>query len=321
MDSRLRRVTVAGLVASLLFVGSAGQGAAPASAAVYYDARLTGAAVVPGPGDEAGAGDASFTFDAGEGRICLSLWLEEVADATSIDLWAGAAADPGSDLIVSFGSPEDGEYYDDCLDVDLSVVAGILADPGAYFIQVASVAFPDGAIRGQIEATDVGIRVSYAVAVCPGKVNSASDLDDPAKRALCAVAVRTGDLFEPPAGYRFDPKPIAFDHRATFTDSAGTRTLVDSELEGGGSCDSITKTCSASLAYVWYGARPGPTVIRQLTVPTGYRFGAVRITGDVAEGAPIVPVVDTSARTIAFDTSDVEFDTSVVVYFLRRPQP
>jgi hypothetical protein len=227
----------------------------------------------------------------------------------------GEVGDAGATVITYPVSGDADEFYSECADVDSAVLDAIVANPSGYFLQVATESAPDGASRGQIEAFDPGINVSFAKYACPGKVRSVDDIN-PITFAPCVSAARTGDIDPAPPGFRYDPKPILFDLEATVTDSTHTQTLDQAELDGGGSCNPGTMTCSIARGYLWFGVAEGPVSVRELTAPTGYRFGGALVAVD---GSPLEGAIDMSTGTVSFDTTGLSGTVSVVVFDFRGP--
>lgn len=120
-------------------------------------AKLDSASVVPGPGDT----DAKGTFKAKikGGELCYTVKVKKAKDVTSIGVYAGAAGETG-DLVVAL-EPADGKssgcttIVPDAEDTESTVseseAALMASDPTGLYVQVSTVEFPDGAIRGQLK--------------------------------------------------------------------------------------------------------------------------------------------------------------------------
>ena len=109
---------------------------------------LTGAAEVPGPGDPDGAGTATVTVNPGQNRVCYELAVSNIAAATAAHIHEGAA-DVAGPVRVTLAAPGDGDSSG-CVDVSRELALDILKDPGGYYVNVHTAAFPAGAIRGQL---------------------------------------------------------------------------------------------------------------------------------------------------------------------------
>ena len=115
--------------------------------------KLKGSAVVPGPGDA----DATGKFKASiEGdQFCYKLKVKKVGEVTSAGIYSGEAGTTG-DQVVSLMTGKNcttivADADDTAETLSESEAAALLADPGLYYVQVATDEFPDGAIRGQLK--------------------------------------------------------------------------------------------------------------------------------------------------------------------------
>ena len=114
------------------------------AAIITLEAVLTGANEVPGPGDADGSGHATFTID----TIALTItWDVTVADLDTVVAAhihpgpAGVAGPPLIDLSSGLtGGP-----------LTSADLARVIADPSAFYYNVHTDAFLDGAIRGQLQ--------------------------------------------------------------------------------------------------------------------------------------------------------------------------
>ena len=111
-------------------------------------ATLSGAAEVPGPGDDNGAGLFEGRVNAGQGRICYTLSAGNIDKATVAQIHAGATGDPVLTLDTPDGDDDDSE---DCQDIDAGLAQAMLANPGNYYVDIRTAANPRGAIRGTLK--------------------------------------------------------------------------------------------------------------------------------------------------------------------------
>lgn len=299
----LRRLRV--IAASGLLVGTLGAAAAPAaSAQVVWSAVLSGASEVPGPGDDDAAGTASLFFDAGSGDpasgvICVSWEILDLDPATAAEIGAGAEGVAGS-AVVALPVPDPEGFGGDCVtDLDPALVQSIIDNPSGFHVNVRNDAFPDGAMRGQIESFAF-IRINVAKAVCPAKIKTPADLLA-APAGTCTVAARIGDIGDPPPGLVWRPAPTEFDMQVTLTHSGGTLTLDEAEADGGGTCG--PRSCTPGRSYTWPEVSLGQTTITELTFPKGYRFGWATIQSTTEGGVAPAATVDVAHASISFDTS------------------
>ena len=309
------------VVASAMLVGSIGLiGASPAGAMQFWSATLSGDQVVPGPGDPDAAGTADVILQIDPeipdgGRICVLWNVTGLDPATSAEIRRGPSGDVGVPYLAVTPPDVDG-FGGDCIDgLAPSFVQAILDDPAGFFVQVANDAFPDGAIRGQIQLTET-TRVNVRKYVCPGSIRTPADVVA-APAGTCTVAARTGDIGDPPPGFTWSPKPTEFDMQVRLDTQAGALTLADADLDGGGTCSG--KTCQPGRSYTWQNLTPGPMAVTELTFPRGYKFGWATIQS-TSDGQPFpAGTVDVAHHSISFDLSafGATDGVSIAIYDFR----
>ena len=113
-----------------------------------FNATLTGAAEVPGPGDTDGAGKAIVELNPGQNRLCYKLRVSNIAPATMAHVHVGAAGVAGP-VAVTLVAPADGSSAG-CANLSEPLTKALLKDPGNYYVNVHNAEFPDGAVRGQL---------------------------------------------------------------------------------------------------------------------------------------------------------------------------
>jgi CHRD domain-containing protein len=111
-------------------------------------ASLTGAAEVPGPGDNDGGGAAQITLNPDKGEVCYELSVTKLDDATAAHIHEGAVGKDGP-VKVGLEAPKGGSAKG-CKTADAAVVKEIMANPANYYVNVHNGAFPKGAVRGQL---------------------------------------------------------------------------------------------------------------------------------------------------------------------------
>lgn len=100
----------------------------------------------PTGGDPDGGGTFSVELDPNSGEVCYLYSLTHVARPNLVQIQRGPIGSNGpSAIILEAGS-------DVCVEADPKVVAGIIAEPGDYFVNFANAEFPTGALRGQLIA-------------------------------------------------------------------------------------------------------------------------------------------------------------------------
>jgi hypothetical protein len=119
------------------------------------ETELSGAAEVPGPGDDNGTGVAQVNLSK-SGGLCFAIAVEGITlPATAAHIHQGAAGVAG-DIVVTLAPPEPfgsgavGVSAGCLTDVSRSVLRGIASSPDQYYVNVHNADFPAGAVRGQL---------------------------------------------------------------------------------------------------------------------------------------------------------------------------
>ena len=151
---RTRRLLGVAVVAALT-VGTLAS-AAPAMAAVTLEAELSGANEVPGPGDGDGSGGARVTVDVRAQRVCYAISVRNItlpAAAAHIHRGSAGVAGPvrvtlnrptrvtGTAIGLAFGCERN---------ISKALLRRIRSNPAAFYVNVHTSDFPDGAVRGQL---------------------------------------------------------------------------------------------------------------------------------------------------------------------------
>jgi len=125
-------------------------GTSAASAALpSLFARMTGAQEVPGPGDANGRAAALIDAKVGPSKVCVGVRHRNIAAPSAMHIHSGAVGVPGPivvDLTPVLGGTK-------CVAASKPLVRDIRDNPGNYYINIHNGAFPDGAIRGQLESS------------------------------------------------------------------------------------------------------------------------------------------------------------------------
>ena len=112
-----------------------------------FQAQLSGASEVP-PGDPDGTGMARISINDDSNRICTDLEVRMISDVTAAHIHRGAAGVNGP-VVVTLDPPDDNDS-DDCDTADDALIDEIRHNPSAFYVNVHTADYPDGAIRGQI---------------------------------------------------------------------------------------------------------------------------------------------------------------------------
>ena len=119
-----------------------------AAAEMKAKANLTGAAEVPGPGDNNASGTVQVTVNSDRNEVCYDLNVTQLDDATAAHIHEGAAGKEGP-VKVGLDAPKGGSAKG-CKTADAAVIKDIMANPANYYVNVHNPAHPKGAVRGQL---------------------------------------------------------------------------------------------------------------------------------------------------------------------------
>lgn len=120
-------------------------------------AILGGSEETPCPGHPYAVGSARLTLEPAESQICYEFVIygldgaEGRDKAVTADVHRGARGASGPvvvDLLVPFDSEP--FFPTGCRPTDSNVISQIAAEPSAFYIEVHSRAYPNGAVRGQL---------------------------------------------------------------------------------------------------------------------------------------------------------------------------
>ena len=112
-----------------------------------FIAQLSGAAEVP-PADPDGTGMARISVNDDSNRICTDLEVREIGTVTAAHIHRGAAGVNGP-VVVTLDPPDDNDS-DDCDTATDALIDEIRHNPSAFYVNVHTAEYPNGAIRGQV---------------------------------------------------------------------------------------------------------------------------------------------------------------------------
>jgi hypothetical protein len=135
------------LIPAALLVGS-GTAQTVTEGGRKLHATLSGAAEIPGPGDPDGSGTVTVIVNPGQGRVCYTLEVSNIATATAAHIHDAPVGVAGP-VDVTLSPPSDGDSSG-CVDVGREQALEILKEPDTYYVNVHNANFPSGAIRGQL---------------------------------------------------------------------------------------------------------------------------------------------------------------------------
>ena len=114
-----------------------------------YNLTMTGAAERPGPGDPDGTGTAEFRVNAGQRRVCYTLVVSNIGTPTAAHIHRAGPEAPGP-VVVPLTPPAASGNSHGCATVTRDLAQELIQDPGAFYVNVHTAAFPAGAIRAQL---------------------------------------------------------------------------------------------------------------------------------------------------------------------------
>ncbi|GGC26508.1 CHRD domain-containing protein [Novosphingobium marinum] len=126
----------------------ASQGSATTSSTARIGALLAGV-YEPRGGDSDGGGSLLMEVDAETGRICYTLTARRIALTNSASLHQGEQWKRGPAVLALDVTGPDGDV---CTAADPDLVRRMIAQPESYYVNISNWQFPDGALRGQLEA-------------------------------------------------------------------------------------------------------------------------------------------------------------------------
>ena len=112
-----------------------------------FEATLSGASEVP-PGDPDGWGRARITINDAANTVCTDLEVRDIGEVTAAHIHRGAPGMNGPP-VVTLDAPDDNDS-DDCDTKDDALIDELRNNPGAFYVNVHTDAYPNGAIRGQV---------------------------------------------------------------------------------------------------------------------------------------------------------------------------
>ena len=126
--------------------------AAPASAKVKrLEANLSGSNEMPATDPDA-SGTAKVRLDRAKKKVCFTIRVSNVEDVVAAHIHKGGKSVTNGPIVVTFlHGPAAGSKFTGCeTNVARSVIRAILRHPRRYYVNVHSLDFPGGEVRGQL---------------------------------------------------------------------------------------------------------------------------------------------------------------------------
>ncbi|MGZ8749082.1 MAG: CHRD domain-containing protein [Mycobacterium sp.] len=133
-----------------LLPGTAAAAARTVGGTTFLATVMIGAEEAPKPGDPDGIGAVALALKASSGQVCWAYTVRRVDPITAAHIHLASPGAPG-DVVVPLGASGARSFSIGCTKVDPAIVAAIVANPDAYYVNVHSAIFPDGALRGQLD--------------------------------------------------------------------------------------------------------------------------------------------------------------------------
>ncbi len=112
--------------------------------------ELSGAAEVPGPGAEEAVGSAVVALVGERDEVCVEITVQDLDQPTAAHLHEAGPGASG-EVVLALSAPADGEAtVDACVSADPEVLQRLGDDLSDFYVNVHSMSFPDGALRGQL---------------------------------------------------------------------------------------------------------------------------------------------------------------------------
>ena len=137
-------------IAAAVMVAGAGSAVWAQERYAYIGTSMFGSEVIGGGGaDKEALGDFTAEMDLQKGRICYLLEVEGLDGMTAAHIHEGSKTKDGPPVVTLDISDSKGD--DICQDADPEVLKKIARNKKNYYVNVHSIGFPEGAIRGQLD--------------------------------------------------------------------------------------------------------------------------------------------------------------------------
>lgn len=118
---------------------------------IVISAELAGSEEVAIYGDPDASGMATLSLEP-TGQMCVVMNVAVTETASDAQVWEGDRSG-GGEVFVEIGPPNAGNTWNLCLPIDDSQAEPLASSPASFYVQVDTLDFPDGALRGQLAGT------------------------------------------------------------------------------------------------------------------------------------------------------------------------
>ena len=145
----------AAAAASLLTLSAASAGTARKPVTKTFHIGLAGEAESPA-GDPVATGTATIRLRAGQAKVCYQIAAKNLPRAVAAHIHRGKAGASGN-VVVPLKTPNAAGKSAGCAKAAKALVAAMLKNPAAYYVNVHTGEFPAGAIRGQLKGSSSAV--------------------------------------------------------------------------------------------------------------------------------------------------------------------
>ncbi len=116
-------------------------------------AKLDGKNEVPGPGSQKGKGDIQVFLKAKKEKVCFNLQVDKLDTITAGHIHKGTAdvASPVKVTLIDSQIEGTGTYEGCVTKVRSKLIKKIASVPDKFYVNIHTLDYPDGAIRGQLQ--------------------------------------------------------------------------------------------------------------------------------------------------------------------------
>jgi hypothetical protein len=144
----MRKIVLVALAFAIGGLIAAGSTLAAKSAATKtLTVQMTGAQEVP-KGSPTGSGSARISLNSSTGKVCFNLKWSKIDAPTASHIHKAAKGKAGAVVVPLFAAAP--AKHTGCVTASKTLVAAIIKTPSAYYVNIHSKKYPNGAIRAQL---------------------------------------------------------------------------------------------------------------------------------------------------------------------------